>query len=195
MGCMQIKAVIRKLLGDKPNQTELAKQLGVSQPQISRWLRGQDPRGATRARITALAVKRRIISRAEDVEESPVSVIGFVGAGGEIIYNEGQGPFDEAPMPPDGPDGPIVAVVVRGSSMAPQIKDGWTVYYQNVQRPPTDDLYGKPCVIGLPDGRVLIKELQPGRGRGLFDLYSVNGDLERDQPVSWAAKVEYIKPR
>lgn len=192
---MHIKAVIEKLLGDEGNQQELADALRVSQPTVSRWLSGSDPRGETRDKIKALAVKRGIISRASDVEDSPVSVIGFVGAGGEIIYNEGQGPFDEAPMPPDGPDGPIVAVRVRGSSMAPQIKDGWTVYYQNVQRPPTDDLYGKPCVIGLPDGRVLIKELQPGRGKGLFDLYSVNGDLERDQPVSWAAKVEYIKPR
>jgi hypothetical protein len=79
--------------------------------------------------------------------------------------------------------------------MAGQLEDGWIVYYDNRRDPPTNDMYGKLCVVGLRDGRVLIKKLLPGRQTGCFDLYSTASSPMQDQQVEWAARVSWIAPK
>lgn len=194
---MQLTTILRAIQKDKrwKRQGALAKALRVSQPTISRWYSGkQKPEIDQRDRIMELAAKLGVIHNGENGSSYTVPIIGFVGAGGQILYGEGQGPFGEATMPPDGSNPATVAVKVRGDSMVPQLEDGWLVFYDNRQEPPTDALFKKLCVIGLPDGRVLVKRLLPGSNRGLFHLLSVNGDHLLDQAVAWAAKVSAIIP-
>ena len=99
-----------------------------------------------------------------------------------------------AEMPPNGgPD--FVAVVVRGDSMAGFAGDGATLYYRDRREPPTDDLMGRVCVVGLDDCQVIVKRIRHGRTRGRFDLYDNSGDMIlADQGVFWAARVEFIRP-
>jgi phage repressor protein C with HTH and peptisase S24 domain len=121
-------------------------------------------------------------------------LVGYVGAGGEAqLFSESQGDLDEVEMPPDAPDS-TVAVQVRGDSMYPLAEDGWLVYYDQIPRPPTDDLLGKLCVLGLEDGRVLLKRLMAARTPGLFDLHSLNAPPMFGITISWAARVTWIKP-
>lgn len=192
---MDIARLVRDLMKvtDK-NQAELAKELGVTQPSVSRWSKGSAPKSDQKDVIVNYAQKVGVLKPTDHFRNESVPIVGYVGAGGAILYEEGQGPFGEAPVPPWGMDNKTVAVVVRGDSMAPQLEDGWMVYYNERRDPPGDDLLGKTCVLGLHDGRVLIKKLVRGRKAGHFDLYSVNGAMLLDQPVSWAARITWIAP-
>jgi hypothetical protein len=98
-------------------------------------------------------------------------------------------------MPPTGTPGGLVAVVVRGNSMRGQLEDGWTVYYRDRRDPPTEDIHKKLCVVGLVDGRILIKYLYPGRKPHHFDLHSTSEPPLLDQHVQWAAPIEWIMPK
>ena len=61
--------------------------------------------------------------------------------------------------------------------------------------PVTPDLIGELCVVGLPDGRVLVKQLQRGRAEGLYNLLSSADKPILDVAVTWAAKVNRISRR
>jgi phage repressor protein C with HTH and peptisase S24 domain len=178
----------------RENHTQLARRFKVSQPTVTRWFGGSEPEGPNRDRIVNQGRKLGVIGETDFIDNSSIPIVGFVGAGGRIIYEEGQGPFGEANMPPKGASGQTVAVVVRGDSMAGQLEDGWTVYYNDRQFPPTEKLMGKLCVVGLTDGQVLVKTLYMGRKDGLYDLLSKNAAPLHDQPVKWAAKVIWIEP-
>ncbi|MDE2099583.1 MAG: LexA family transcriptional regulator [Patescibacteria group bacterium] len=191
---MQLTAILQQLIRETGwNQTQLGKELKVEQSTISRWLDGAEPKLHQRDRILGLAKKLGIVKN-DYLGEATVPIVGYVGAGGQILYNEGQGPFGEAKMPPKNATENTVAVVVRGDSMAGQLEDGWTVYYDRRQSPPLESLVGKLCVVGLQDGRVLIKKLLPGHATGCYHLYSFNAAPMLDQTVEWAAMVSWIAP-
>jgi hypothetical protein len=105
-----------------------------------------------------------------------------------VLFSEGQGELGETPMPPGGDDR-TVAVEIKGDSMHGVVEDGSIVYYSDRHSPPTEDLIGITCVVGLHDGRVLIKQLQRGRKPKHFDLYSVSAPMIYDARVEWAAPV------
>jgi hypothetical protein len=120
-----------------------------------------------------------------------VSVVGYVGAGSEAhFYEVAQGDLDEV-EPPYGGIEDSVAVEIRGNSLG-AIFNRWLVFYDDVRRPPTPDLVGELCVVGLPDGRVLIKQVQQSRTEGLFNLVSETEPPIRDVSIEWAAKVKTI---
>jgi transcriptional regulator with XRE-family HTH domain len=124
-----------------------------------------------------------------------VPVVGFVGAGSEAhFYGESQGPLGDAPAP-DGSTAQTIAVEVRGDSLG-SFFDGWLVFYDDVRSPITDDLIGRLCVVGLEDGRVLIKMIMRSKGnRELFDLHGQFGEPILDAAVTWAAPVKSFVPR
>jgi hypothetical protein len=190
---MNIAAILRKIQDETGwDQTKLGKEVGATQPTVSRWFKGSEPTPRKEKAILKLANKLRIISHVPDTSGS-IQIVGYVGAGGEVLYSEGQGPFGDAPMPPNGKTPNMVAVEVRGDSMAGLLGSGSVIYYDNRQEPPTDALFGKLCVVGLHDGKVLVKRLLRGRN-GLYDLYSLAAVPLLDQRVVWAARVSYIAP-
>jgi len=199
-GRISVPMHIREILSEIQHRTgetqaDLARRFRVTQPTVSRWFRGSSPEGDHRERIRAEGCRLGIIDSAAIVDNLSVPIVGFVGAGGQILFSEGQGPFGEAKMPPKGAHPATVAVVVRGDSMSGLLEDGWTIYYDGRTQEPTAGLLGKLCVVELADGRVLVKKLYRGRGEGLYDLYSANAEPLQDQPVLWAAKVSWIEPK
>lgn len=122
-------------------------------------------------------------------------LIGYVAAGSSaVLYADGQGPFDTVDAP-EGSTGNTVAVEIRGTSLGPAL-DRWLVFYDQVEDPPHEGLAGKLCVVGLPDGRVLVKMLQMARSNGLWHLHSNYADPPLlDQEVLWAAPVRSMAPR
>lgn len=125
-----------------------------------------------------------------------VPVVGLVGAGpgGSVAFAESDGELGEAPTVP-GVSDKTVAVEVRGESMRGTAEEGWLVYYDDRKTPPTESMLGQLCVVGLADGRVLIKWLHRGRGPGLYDLESASAPTIRDVAVEWAGLVTAIIPR
>jgi hypothetical protein len=123
-----------------------------------------------------------------------VRVVGYVGAGSEAhIYAVAQGDLDEVD-PPRGSTEDTVAVEIRGESLG-AFFNRWLVFYDDVRRPVTPDLIGELCVVGLEDGRVLIKQVQRSRTEGLFNLISSIEKPILDVAVEWAAKVNSISRR
>jgi hypothetical protein len=123
-----------------------------------------------------------------------LKVKGYVGATGEAhYYDMPEQDLDEIRAWDDDPP-TAVAVQIRGQSLG-RLLDRWYAVYDEVRRPITPDLIGEVCVVGLADGRVLIKQIQKvGDG---FDLLS---NRDRDPPIKnaqieWAAKVKNIRAR
>lgn len=123
-----------------------------------------------------------------------VPVVGYVQAGAEaILFAEGQGPFDEVPAPHNA-TAKTVALQSRGESLGPLLSE-WLVYYDDVRSPITPDMFGRLCVLGLPDGRVVVKQLKPAGGGERFHLISQNEGPMLDQEVAWGAVVTAMTPR
>jgi len=191
------------------NQTDLAVQLTkkglkVVQPQISRWLKGQEPERPAYDRIIEVATQLGVLSdvRSEDVaadignhRTKTVRIKGYVGAGGEAhFYRLADEDYEEVPAPAGATDR-TVAVEIKGSSWGPMM-NSWIVFYDDVRSPVTEDLIGQPCVVGLADDRILIKVIRRTRN-GSYRLVSNNPsepDIE-DAQIEWAAKVTSMKPR
>lgn len=154
-------------------------------------------RGDRRLTADYIASAAEAFSVAEAVILAPaatVPVVGFVGAGSEAhYYAEAQGPFDEVPMPVGG-TADTVAVEIRGDSLGSMFNT-WLVYYDQVRTPPTPELLRELCVVGLVDGRVLVKQLLPGSRPRHFHLLSQTEGLIEDVELEWAAKVKSMTPR
>jgi len=123
-----------------------------------------------------------------------VPLVGYVGAGAEAhFYSDAQGPFDEVPAV-EGATDKTVAVEIRGDSLG-SFFDHALVYYDDMRAEVSPDMIGKLCVVGLSDGRVLVKKIRRGRGRAVFNLYGQFGEPIYDVPVEWAARVRNMVPR
>jgi hypothetical protein len=130
----------------------------------------------------------------EEEEASKVPVVGYVGAGAEThLYAVAQDGLDQVERPCDASD-TTVAVEIRGESLGP-LFNRWLVFYDSVRRPPTRDLVGELCVVGLADGRILLKQLQRGSSEGLYNLLSSAEPPILDAKLEWAARVTTISRR
>jgi phage repressor protein C with HTH and peptisase S24 domain len=130
----------------------------------------------------------------EGPEAPRVRVVGYVGAGSAAhFYEVNQGDLDEV-IWPQLPADTTVAVEIRGDSLG-SFFNRWLVYYDDVRRAVTSDLIGELCVVGLADGRVLVKQIQRGRAEGLFNLMSVNEKPITDVAIEWSAKVIHMSRR
>lgn len=177
------------------NVAEVARRSGVPPTTLYSYLKGATDslKGTTEQKVAA-AFGVPVTHLFDDAPRREVAVAYYVGAGSMVhAFAEGQGPFDFVEGPEDATDA-TVAAVVRGASMGPWF-DGWLVFFDDVRRPVTPDLIGEICVVGLPDGRVLLKKLQASRTRGLYHLLSQFEEPMTDVEVEWAAKVTMMRPR
>lgn len=137
---------------------------------------------------------RRPKTAPEGQRTALVPLVGYVGAGAAThFFAQDSGQLDEVPAY-DGASDATVAVEIRGDSLG-SFFDRWLVYYDDVRRPVTHDLINKLCVVGLEDGRILIKKIQRSKSRGLFHLLSQTEDPIFDIEIAWAARVKSMVPR
>jgi transcriptional regulator with XRE-family HTH domain len=202
-GPMEIGLNLKRLRTAKQlSQSELARKAGVSQQLISPLERGEN---VTTNKLPKIA--RTLGARVADIDpaykdQAPISeryevpLVGYVGAGAIAhFYGSGDDPDEFVPAPDEAtPD--TVAVEIRGTSLG-AIFEHWLVYYDDVRAPVTADMIGRLCVVGLPDDRVLVKQIRKSKSPGLFHLLSNSGDADTllDQEVSWAARVRSMVPR
>lgn len=122
-----------------------------------------------------------------------VPLVGYVAAGAEAHFLSA-GELGEVDAPAGSADS-TVAVEIRGDSLGP-LFDRWLVFYDDVKRPVTAELVGRLCVVGLEDGRILIKRVQRSKTKGLFHLISGHAEPPiLDVAIEWAAKVKNLVPR
>jgi hypothetical protein len=130
--------------------------------------------------------------RSGSIKRTPV--VGWVVAGGqEHRLPVASGVTDYVEPPAQATD-KTVAVQIRGESLG-NIFDRWYAFYDDVRHPMTEDLVGELCVVGLSDGRVLIKQVQHSRRKARYNLLSPNEKPIKDVEIAWAARVKDIGRR
>ena len=129
----------------------------------------------------------------EGPESATVPVVGYVGAGGDVVYSEELDGEDTIGRPSAAPEN-AVAVQIRGDSLGHGF-DRWYAVYDRRQAPVTENLIGVLCVVGTEDGRSLIKWVRKGSRKGRYHLVSGTGAIEEDVPLAWGAEVIDLKPR
>jgi hypothetical protein len=140
----------------------------------------------------AFKVSRAWLLTGEGPQGDTVPIVGIVGAGGEVAYDQALGGEQETVPRPAGAPPETVAAEIRGDSLGPQF-NGWYALYARREDPVTDALIGNLCVVGTTDGRTLVKWLRQGR-RG-FNLISGTGAIEENVKLAWGAKVIDLKQR
>lgn len=184
------------------SQQRLAGAVGAAQTTVSSWERGRTEPGRDDVRRIAEALDIPIATLELDRAEraggaggpAAAPLVGFVSAGSRAhFFADGQGPFDEVAAP-DGATDNTVAVEIRGDSLGSFFNE-WLVYYDDVRAPVTPDLIGRLCVVGLPDGRVLIKKIKASSTPGLYHLLSQTEEPILDVEIVWAARVRSMTPR
>ena len=180
------------------SQAELGKLVNQAQTTISSWERGRtEPTREDVERVaTALDVPLSQLEQTGGTAASvqTVPVVGYVGAGAQAhFYDVGEQELDRVPAP-EGSTASTVSVEVRGVSLGP-LFEHWLVYYDEIRRPVTEDLIGRLCVVGLPDGRILVKRLRRARSPGFYHLESNTEPTMPDEEVVWAARVRNMTPR
>ena len=180
----------------KLSQKALAKRVGVAWQLIGQLERREVQ---TTKHVYKIAEELKVPVRELDPDipneqQMVVPIVGVVGAGAlASYYGDGDPPREHVPAPPNSTD-ETVAVEIRGTSLG-SIFDRWLVYYHEVHTPPTAAILRHLCVVGLPDGRVLIKEIRPGSAKGLYHLVSQTEGIIEDQVIEWAARVTALLPR
>lgn len=160
-------------------QEKMGEVLSLQQNQISKMVRGVRD-------ITAIEAAKaaRFLNIPMPGEINTLEVMGYVGAGAEVIpINDGD-PLSTVEVDFPVPRG-SVAAIVRGDSMYPIFEDGDLVAYGGDHLPPERAL-GSTCVVQLADGRMLIKKIRRGTQPGLFTLTSSNAPDIEDVPLEWA---------
>lgn len=173
---------------------EAADAMGVSRGQYIKLERGE--RRLTTDYISSAARGFNVKPYQVFSDDLPatVSLKGKVGAASVAHYHGEAHELDEEVPMPIGGNERTVALEIDGTSMGPAL-DGWLVYYDERHDPPHDGLLGKLCILGLADGRVLLKTLKRGTRPGHWNLQSQTEGVIEDAVVDWAAKVLAMTPR
>lgn len=128
-------------------------------------------------------------------KQHTINLVGYIGAGAEFYaiddHANGAG-LDKIDAPPGCPPN-AVAVRVRGESMMPIYFDGDILIYWD-RRNDIDTFINARCIVGLADGRILVKTVRRGQG-GLYTLSSFNSTLIEDVEIEWCAKIEWVQPK
>lgn len=183
------------------SQKALAQEVGVAQQLIGQLERGEVKTSKAIYKIAksldvgVTSLDPEIPSGAEGGDTVPL--VGRAGAGSAVALFalNGDDPAEEVPLPPGVAASPtLVAVEIEGTSLG-ALFDRSLVFYDDRRSPVSEDLLRKLCIVGLTDGRVLIKQILPGSKRGFYHLLSQTEGMIEDVSIDWAARVKSVVPR
>lgn len=175
-------------------QMQLAERLEVSQSTVNRWLAGSEPEGQRRDAINDL-YESLVELPPRDMDGSTIPLMGYIGAGAEIMPD-----FEQ--VPPDGLDqihvpfpmpAEMIAFEVRGDSMLPVYKDGHIVICYKEQKRPIEAFYGEDAAVRTHDGRRFIKTIM--RGNPGVNLMSWNAAPIENIGLEWVGEIFATLPK
>ena len=122
-------------------------------------------------------------------------IVGVVGLGETVTMLDvaSDGPFDEITLPYSFSVENCAALIARGNSQYPRIKNGDIVIFHRNDASPSDML-GRESVIRLVDGRILLKTIRQGSAPDRFTLMSHNDDPIESVQIEWVGEVLSIVP-
>lgn len=185
-----IRENLRRLLDRKGvRPTTLSLQVGTNRTLVKNLLEGEgDIQVGTLIKLAGALD----VSIGDLLSAPRVAIVGYIGAGGEIIF-EDMGHEDEVLRPP-GISGTLIALVVKGSSMLPKYRDGDIIYIQRTHEGILPEYIGEDCAVRLRSGETYIKQLMLGSDEGRFTLLSLNAPPMENVEVEWATLVRFVMP-
>ncbi|MEJ0012831.1 MAG: helix-turn-helix domain-containing protein [Bauldia sp.] len=193
IGPMDIGRLLQELLEAKSwSQEELAARLHTTQANVSRWLKGREPRASQIEAIRDLASELGLLAEAPSRRQI-IPIMGYVGAGGDVDPD-----FEQ--VPPDGLDqveipyivgivGDPIGFEVRGESNQPKYSAGEVVIVEREQPTSIDSMIGDFAVVVTETGKRYLKKIMAGRKAGTFDLVSINAPTMEGVRLKWASPV------
>jgi len=169
-----------------------AEAMGISRGGFIKLERGERKLDEDSIRVAADAfgVTREVVL----AEQTPIRVMGRIGAGGTIEPD-----FEQ--VPPDGlytidlpfavPDG-IVGFEIDGISMLPVYRPRDVILVWEEQKRPTYDFIGEEAAVLTDRGMRALKEVQRGRSQNLYNLHSHNAQLIEDVRISWVGEIYIV---
>jgi len=176
------------------NQAAFAQHVGVTQSRVSKWENDRDPEspGPENLRRLARAAKKTVDEFLEMQEHvMRVPIIGFIGVGATMTFYQGNREDFETIEAPKGATAATVAAEVQDDSLGIGCI-GWHAFYDEVKSSPDDEMIGRMCVVGLADGRILVRRLEIGQISGKYNLFAIIGPPMYDVSVVWASKVRHL---
>ena len=183
-------ATLRKRHEPPLSQTELAVRIGTTLNMLGKIERGD--RDLTGGWIEKIA-KALKVEPGEIIGNVSVPVVGKIGAGGSIIY-EDIGNTEFVTRPPD-TRGELVGLEVEGESMLPKFDPGDIVYISRDEEGVSPDLFGSYCAVRLISGETYLKILARGSEPNRYTLRSLNAADMENRELVWATPVRAILPR
>lgn len=132
------------------------------------------------------------VSLSELIAAPRVRIAGYIGAGGEVIFEEHE--TGDTVMRPPGVSGDLFALMVRGSSMLPKYRDGDVIYIQRQHDGVIPEDIGEDCAVQVEGAGLYIKQLVKGSDEGRFTLLSLNAPPMENVEVEWATPVLLVMP-
>lgn len=177
-------------------QTTFAEALGVKQPSVSAWERDDsEPSTELMIEIGALTGRAPGWLQFGKAESEGARIVGAIGAGAVVIpFSDLETTGELVPKPAGFERYDVEAYEIQGDSMYP-LKEGWLVFVQKNRTVDAKMITRRLCVVGLPSGEALLKEVHPGQRKGRFNLHSWNAPPRSDVALDWANPVIDIRPR
>ena len=186
-------------------QVELALHLGVSQPTVHRWERGQiRPQDSHVKRLVRIAADAGVDCRmaGDPLDWSlwtagqVVPLVGRVTAGGRVDLFDRKADAEpaSASAPAGIATGTLAALVIEGEALLP-LKAGWLLFYDTRPALPPSAFLDKLCIVHLTEGGpLLVRELHRGYRTKRFNLTCWTAAPTEDADIAWASPVVDIRP-
>jgi repressor LexA len=171
---------------------EAAESMGISRGGFIKLERGE--RKLSESTIKQAADAFEVTREVVLAEQTPIRVMGRVGAGASIEPDFEQVPVDglyRVDLPFAVPDG-IDALEVDGDSMLPAYRSGDIILVWRDQRRPTAEYVGQEAAILTADGHRALKTIQRGPGPNLYNLSSHNSSLIENVRIQWIGEIYLV---
>lgn len=173
-----------------------ADEMKVSRSQFIKLERGERRLTADYINQAAEAFGVRPADVIDDPEDSIIPLMGYIGAGAEILPE-----FEQ--VPPEGLDqihvpfplpAEMIALEVRGDSMLPVYKEGHVIVVYKDQKKPVSSFYGEEAAVRTGDGRRFLKTIMRGAGNAVT-LTSFNAGPIENVHLDWIGEIFATIPR
>jgi transcriptional regulator with XRE-family HTH domain len=153
------------------SQGDLARLIGRHQTVIGPYERDEyEPSREIAERLAGLLdTSPEYLCFGRDPRRSAIPLAGTLGAMGLLEPDSDQTGGAALTLK----DEQLLAFLVRDDSMAPVLRPGQLALVSVAARPPAGEL-GRDALVGLPDGRQLLRRLGPSAEAGRFDLSAYN---------------------
>lgn len=174
--------------------SQLAERAGYSASGIRALENGQNdlrPKVAERLAPILKTTPQWLLTGADE-RPKIVPIVGYVSSGAMAHMYDPLAEITEQTEAPDYARASTEALRITSAGMG-AFFEGWIAFYHREKHPPSNRFDGCLCVVGLEDGRVVVKKLVAASD-GRFNLLSPIEPDELDQKVVWVSRIEGFRP-